>query len=198
MFRDLIFPTGGILPRFMALAILAGASAYADDKPGPYLILDIDGEANGRVIIDLAYETAPNHVEQIMALADDNAYDGVAFHRVIEGFMAQTGDVQFGKKDGYNSSKIGSGGSDRPDIKAEFSNIPFDRGVVGMARAQHRDSANSQFFIMFEDGHFLNGKYTVIGRVSEGMEVVDAIKRGRGENGMVQENPDIMSRVQVE
>lgn len=198
MFRDLIFLSGRILPGLTALSILAGASAYANDKPGPYLTIDIEGEANGRVVIDLAYEAAPNHVEQIMALAGENAYDGVAFHRVIDGFMAQTGDVQFGKRDGYNSSRIGSGGSDRPDIKAEFSNIPFDRGVVGMARAQHPDSANSQFFIMFEDGHFLNGQYTVIGRVSRGMEVVDAIKRGRGQNGMVGKNPDIMSRVQVE
>jgi peptidylprolyl isomerase len=116
---------------------------------------------------------------------------------VIEGFMAQTGDVQFGLIEGGDMRMAGMGGSEKPDLKAEFSDIPFDRGVVGMARAQNPDSANSQFFIMFTEGHFLNGQYTVVGRVTEGMEVVDAIKRGTGQNGAVVGRPDVMKTVTV-
>jgi peptidylprolyl isomerase len=129
-------------------------------------------------------------------LARSGAYDNVAFHRVIDGFMAQTGDVKFGKMGG-DMRMAGMGGSGMPDLKAEFSDIPFDRGVVGMARAQDPDSANSQFFIMFDEGYFLNGQYTVVGRVTGGMEVVDAIKRGRGPNGAVIGQPDVMKTVTV-
>ena len=113
---------------------------------------------------------------------------------VVEGFMAQTGDVQFGKVEG-DFSMAGRGGSDMPDLPAEFSNIPFDRGVVGMARAQNPNSANSQFFIMFKEGYFLNGQYTVVGKVVAGMDVIDDIKLGLGSNGSVLGSPDFMEQV---
>jgi peptidylprolyl isomerase len=167
-----------------------------EDGPGPNLVIEVAGEASGTVVIDLLPEAAPLHVEQIVALAREGAYDGVVFHRVIDGFMAQTGDVEFGKAGG-NMAMAGRGGSSRPDIPAEFSDIPFDRGVVGMARAANPDSANSQFFIMFDAGYFLNGQYTVFGRVIEGMDVVDAIKRGQGQNGAVTGQPDMMATVRV-
>ena len=141
------------------------------------LEIDIAGESNGTITIDLLEDVAPNHAAQIAALAAEGAYDGVVFHRVIDGFMAQTGDVQFGKM-GDDMRRAGMGKSERPNVNAEFSDVPFDRGVVGMARSQNPNSANSQFFIMFDAGHFLNGQYTVIGRVTDGMDVVDAIKRG--------------------
>lgn len=161
------------------------------------LQIEIEGEgANGTVTIDLLEEIAPKHVAQIAALAKEGAYDGVVFHRVIEGFMAQTGDVQHGKMGG-DMRRAGTGGSNLPDLKAEFTNTPFDRGVVGMARSQNPDSANSQFFIMFEPGHFLNGQYTVVGRVTDGMDVVDAIKLGTGGNGAVIGQPDMMKSVTV-
>ena len=121
----------------------------------------------------------------------------MVFHRVIEGFMAQTGDVQFGKLEDGDMSRAGMGGSDKSDLKAEFSDKPFDRGVVGMARSQDPDSANSQFFIMFAEGHFLNGQYTVVGQVTDGMDVVDAIKRGQGQSGAVVGQPDVMTTVTV-
>jgi len=118
------------------------------------------------------------------------------FHRVIDGFMAQTGDVQHGLA-GSDMSRAGTGKSERPNLKAEFSDVPFERGVIGMARSQSPDSANSQFFIMFAPGAFLNGQYTVIGRVTDGMDVVDAIKRGKGQNGSVIGQPDQMKKVTV-
>ena len=152
--------------------------------------------ANGTISIDLLEDVAPGHVAQVAALAEEGAYDGVVFHRVIEGFMAQTGDVQYGKAGG-DMRRAGMGRSERPSLKAEFSDLPFDRGVVGMARSQDPNSANSQFFIMFEEGHFLNGQYTVIGRVTSGMDVVDAIKLGQGPNGAVIGEPDVMKTVTV-
>ena len=157
-----------------------------------------DGE-KGVVKIDLLEDVAPGHVAQITALAESGAYDGVVFHRVIDGFMAQTGDVQFGQMggEGFSMQMAGMGGSERPDLAAEFSDVPFDRGVVGMARSQDPNSGNSQFFIMFAEGHFLNGQYTVVGRVTEGMDVVDAIKRGEGRNGAVLGEPDRMETVTV-
>ncbi len=177
-------------------AILAAAPAVAqEDGPGPNLVIEVAGEANGTIVIDLLPDVAPAHVEQITALAAAGAYDNVVFHRVIDGFMAQTGDVEFGKAGG-DTRMAGRGGSDRPDLPAEFSDVPFDRGVVGMARSQNPNSANSQFFIMFAEGYFLNGQYTVFGRVIDGMDVVDAIKRGRGQNGEVSE-PDVMTSVRV-
>ena len=161
------------------------------------LQINIEGEANGTVAIDLFEDVAPQHVAQITALAEEGAYDGIVFHRVIDGFMAQTGDVEFGKIDGGDMRMAGRGGSSRPDLPAEFSDLPFDRGVVGMARSQNPNSANSQFFIMFQEGYFLNGQYTVVGTVTEGMDVVDAIKRGEGRNGEVMGRPDVMSTVTV-
>ena len=175
----------------LLLAFAAAPAVAQDDGPGPNLIIDITGEANGRVVIDMLEDVAPKHVAQITELAEEGAYDGVVFHRVIDGFMAQTGDVQFGKLGG-DMRMAGRGGSERPDIEAEFSEVPFDRGVVGMARAQNPNSANSQFFINFSDNHFLNGQYTVYGRVVEGMEHVDKI--ARGEPPM---NPDRMLSVKV-
>ncbi|UWQ93059.1 peptidylprolyl isomerase [Aliisedimentitalea scapharcae] len=160
------------------------------------LQIEVAGEANGVITIDLLDEVAPKHVEQIAALAAEGQYDGVVFHRVIDGFMAQTGDVQFGKL-GSDMSRAGMGGSDRADLKAEFSDVPYERGVVGMARSQNPNSGNSQFFIMFAPGHFLNGQYTVVGKVTGGMDVVDAIKRGAGSNGSVVGQPDVMKKVTV-
>jgi len=160
------------------------------------LQIEIEGEANGVVTIDLLEDVAPNHAAQIAALAAEGAYDGVVFHRVIDGFMAQTGDVQFGVKGG-NMRRAGTGKSSRNNLKAEFSKVPYERGVVGMARSQDPNSANSQFFIMFDDGFFLNGQYTVIGKVTDGMDIVDQIKRGTGPNGAVIGEPDAMKKVTV-
>ena len=158
--------------------------------------IEVAGEANGTIKIDLLEDVAPAHVARITALAKAGDYDGVVFHRVIDGFMAQTGDVQFGKM-GEDMRRAGMGGSDQPDLEQEFSDVPFDRGVVGMARAQNPNSANSQFFIMFDQGYFLNGQYTVVGRVTEGLDVLDAIKRGEGRNGAVIGKPDVMQKVTV-
>jgi peptidylprolyl isomerase len=183
--------------RLLLAALFAPSLALAqEDGPGPNLVIEVSGAANGTIVIDLLPEVAPLHVEQITALAREGAYDGVVFHRVIDGFMAQTGDVEFGRIGG-DMGMAGRGGSSRPDIPAEFSDVPFERGTVGMARAASPDSANSQFFIMFAEGSFLNGQYTVFGRVIEGMEVVDAIKRGEGQNGSVIGQPDVMTTVRV-
>jgi peptidylprolyl isomerase len=134
---------------------------------------------DGTVTIELLPDIAPGHCDRMKELARSGAYDNVAFHRVIEGFMAQTGDVAHGnmEKD-FDIRRAGTGGSDLPNLKAEFSRIPHDRGTLGAARSAMPDSANSQFFINFNDNHFLNGQYTVYGRVISGMEHVDAIARG--------------------
>lgn len=161
------------------------------------LKIEIAGEANGTVTIDLFEDVAPAHVEQIATLARQGAYDGVVFHRVIDRFMAQTGDVQYGKVENGNMAYAGRGGSDLPDVAQEFSDIPFERGIVGMARSQSPDSANSQFFVMFTRYPSLDGQYTVVGKVTDGMDVVDAIKRGRGQNGAVIGKPDVMTSVTV-
>ena len=179
----------------LALCAVPLAGMAQEDGPGPNLVIEVAGEANGQVVIDMFADVAPKHVEQITALAEEGAYNGVAFHRVIDGFMAQTGDVQCGVASA--SCPAGIGGSDRPDLPAEFSDIPYDRGIVGMARAQNPNSANSQFFIMFDEGHFLNGQYTVVGRVIEGMDVVDSIRLGDGPNGSVTGTPDVMQTVSV-
>ena len=161
------------------------------------LQIEVAGEgANGVITVDLFEDVAPNHVAQISDLAADGVYDNVVFHRVIGGFMAQTGDVQYGKAGG-DISRAGMGGSDKPDLKAEFSDVSYERGIIGMARSSNPDSANSQFFIMFDAGHFLNGKYTVVGKVTDGMDVVDAIKLGLGQNGAVIGTPDMMRQVTV-
>jgi len=159
------------------------------------LEIDIAGEANGTIKIDLFEDTAPLHVAQITAIAQAGDYDGVVFHRVIEGFMAQTGDVQFGQIDGYDARQAGRGGSDLENLPAEFSDIAFERGVVGMARSSDVNSANSQFFIMFAPGPFLDGQYTVVGKVTSGLDVLDAIKRGDPRSGAITGAPDIMTSV---
>jgi cyclophilin family peptidyl-prolyl cis-trans isomerase len=134
----------------------------------------------GRVVIELFPDLAPEHVKRVKELTREEAYDNVVFHRVIDGFMAQTGDVKFGKSDGahFSPGRAGTGGSDKPDLKAEFSNMSHARGTCSMARAQNPNSANSQFFICFEDAPWLNRQYSVWGQVVEGMENVDKIKRG--------------------
>ena len=147
---------------------------------------------HGEVKIELYDEISPNHVKRIKELADSGKYDGVAFHRVIDGFMAQTGDVKFGNtKAEFNSQMVGTGGSDFPDLKAEFNNVPHQRGTLSMARSQSPDSANSQFFICFDSHPFLDRNYTVFGKVVSGMEFVDKIKRGVPGSGAVS-NPDII------
>ena len=135
---------------------------------------------DGDVKIELFPDVAPNHVKRIKHLAEEGKYDGVVFHRVIDGFMAQTGDVKFGNSsnDDFNIRRAGTGGSDLPDLKEEFSNLPHQKGTLSMARSQDPNSANSQFFICFEAASFLDKQYTVFGKVIEGMEFVDKIKRG--------------------
>ena len=134
---------------------------------------------DGTVVIELLADVAPKHTARMKELARAGAYDNVVFHRVIDGFMAQTGDVEHGNfENGFNIRRAGTGGSDLPDLPAEFSKLPHDRGTLGAARSSNPDSANSQFFINFKDNHFLNGQYTVYGRVISGMEHVDAIVRG--------------------
>ncbi len=182
-------------PRFLSAvfgAVLALTAMEAQAVDENTLIIELK---TGEVKIQLMPDVAPQHADRIKTLAREGAYDGVAFHRVIEGFMAQTGDVEHGK--GENMSRVGTGGSKYPDLPAEFSKLPFERGTVGMARSQNPNSANSQFFIMFDEGSFLNGQYTVIGQVIEGMEHVDNIKLGsRASNGSV-DNPDRMISVRV-
>jgi peptidylprolyl isomerase len=148
----------------------------------------------GSVVIELLPDLAPGHVARIKELTREGAYDGVVFHRVIDGFMAQTGDVQYGKSGGssFNPGRAGMGGSDKADLKAEFSNANHGRGTCSMARAQNPNSANSQFFICFDNASFLNNKYTVIGKVVQGMDVVDRINRGEPPA-----SPDKMVKVQV-
>jgi peptidylprolyl isomerase len=171
---------------FAVLAALIGvAPAIAQPLPAgldPQNTILIDTKY-GRIVLKLRPDLAPKHVERIKTLARDKFYDNVPFHRVIAGFMAQTGDGQNGN---------GTGGSKYPNLPAEFTNTPFTRGIVGMARTQDPNSANSQFFIMFDDGAFLNGKYTVIGQVVSGMDAVDKLKRGEPVS-----DPDRMIKVQV-
>lgn len=177
----------------LALALgLAAGPAFATG-----LDIRVGGGTQGTIHIDLYEDLAPAHVERITTLARRGAYDGVVFHRVIDGFMAQTGDVQHGRADG-DLSQAGYGGSDLPDLSQEFSDRAFERGIVGMARSGASvDSANAQFFIMFEDAPHLDNQYTVVGEVTEGMEVVDALKRGAAGSGAVTDAPDVMEEVTV-
>ena len=146
---------------------------------------------DGEVKIELFPDTAPKHVERIKILANEGKYDGVVFHRVIEKFMAQTGDVQFGNSslESFDLKRAGTGGSNLPDLPAEFSNIPHEKGTLSMARSSDPNSGNSQFFICLESAPHLDRNYTVFGKVIEGMDFVDKIKRGDGPNGAVS-NPD--------
>ena len=150
---------------------------------------------DGDVIIELFEDIAPNHVKRFKKLASEKKYDGVVFHRVIDGFMAQTGDVQFGSSnsDSYDISRAGTGGSEYPDLKAEFSDLPHVRGTLSMARSNNPDSANSQFFICFAPAPYLDRQYSVFGKVIKGMEFVDLIKRGQGSNGEVVSPDKIIS-----
>ncbi len=158
--------------------------------PDNTILMELKG---GQVVIELLPDVAPKHVERMKELARAGAYDNVCFHRVIDGFMAQTGDVANGNmEDGFNIRMAGTGGSDKPDLPAEFSKLPHDRGTIGAARSSSPDSANSQFFINFSDNHFLNGQYTVYGRVLQGMEHVDALTRGEPPT-----DPDRMISVKV-
>ena len=177
--------------RSLAILLMTAAPALATG-----LQIEVVGEANGTVVIDLFEDAAPEHVARITSLAEQGAYDDVVFHRVIDGFMAQTGDVEFGK--GGVSEMSGMGGSSLPDLPAEFSDdLSFERGVVGMARSADPNSANSQFFIMFAPAPHLDGQYTIVGEVVEGMDVVDAIKRGTGGNGAMEGEADRMASVTV-
>ena len=188
----------------LAVGVLLATTSLAQDAPkeGADTTADASNRmtislTGGDVVVQLRPDLAPKHVERIKTLANDGKYDGVAFHRVIEGFMAQTGDVQHGGPDGQ-LALAGTGGSDLPDLPAEFSQTAsFDRGTVGMARSQSPNSANSQFFIMFQPAPHLNGQYTIVGEVVEGMENIDKIKRGDGPNGSVVGEPDRMTKVTV-
>jgi peptidylprolyl isomerase len=173
-----------ILGLGLALAMLSGLAAAPAQDPQNTLYLDTK---DGRVTILLRPDLAPKHVAQIEALTKRGFYNGLVFHRVIEGFMAQTGDP----------TGTGTGKSDLPNIPAEFSAEPFKRGTVGMARSQDLDSANSQFFICFGDASFLNGKYTAVGQVVSGMDVVDKIKKGAKENNGAVANPDKIVKLQI-
>ena len=147
---------------------------------------------DANVKIELFPDVAPNHVKRIKQLADEGKYDNVVFHRVIDGFMAQTGDVQYGNSsnDQFDLKRAGMGGSDLPDLKEEFSDLPHERGTLSMARSQDPNSANSQFFICFKEASFLDKQYTVFGKVIEGMDLVDKIKRGDQNNNGSVSNPD--------
>jgi cyclophilin family peptidyl-prolyl cis-trans isomerase len=178
-----------------ALAIgLKAVPAFAADPENTMIVTLKDGD----VVVALRPDLAPKHVERIKELVRAGAYDNVAFHRVIDGFMAQTGDVQYGDvEDGFDPNLVGTGGSDKPDLPAEFSDESFVRGALGMARAQSPDSANSQFFIMFAPAPHLDGAYTIVGKVEQGMELVDRIKKGsEADNGAVAE-PDRMIKVRI-
>ena len=152
---------------------------------------------DGDVLIELFSEIAPKHVERFKLLVKEKKYDGVVFHRVIEGFMAQTGDVEYGnsKSEKFDLRRAGTGGSKYPDLKAEFSALPHEKGTLSMARSAHPDSANSQFFICLESASHLDRNYTIFGKVIEGMEFVDLIKKGEGSNGEVSDPDKIISIV---
>ena len=153
---------------------------------------------DGDVVIELFNDIAPNHVQRIKKLSAEKKYDGVVFHRVIDGFMAQTGDVEFGNSalDSFDLQRAGTGGSEYPDLKSEFSDIPHERGTLSMARSSDPNSANSQFFICFKAASHLDRQYTVFGKVVQGMEFVDLIKKGKGSNGQVSK-PDKIIRLTV-
>ncbi|WP_408647614.1 peptidylprolyl isomerase [Xanthobacter dioxanivorans] len=176
--------------RLLAAALLAFAVALpaaAQTKPDPQNTIYLD-TTYGRVVIQLRPDLAPQHVERIKTLVREGYYNNVPFHRVIDGFMAQTGDGQYGN---------GTGGSKYPNLPAEFSSVPFSRGVVGMARSSSPNSANSQFFIMFGETPSLNGQYTVVGQVVSGMEFVDKVKKGSSSNNGSVSNPDRIVKMQV-
>jgi len=174
---------------FLIVLFLTVNSAYTEEKK---MILKLK---DGDVEIELYPKIAPNHVKRFEELASEGKYDGVVFHRVIDGFMAQTGDVKFGNSNSpeYNLQLAGTGGSDLPDLKAEFSDVAHNRGVLSMARSSDPNSANSQFFIVLESAPHLDRNYSVFGKVIKGMELVDKIKKGDGSSGSVVEPDKIIS-----
>ena len=193
--RKLLISSALILSGGMAAAQVPQAA----DGPGPNMVIEVadaSGAPKGTIVLDLLSDKAPKHVERLVTLAKQGAYDGVVFHRVIEGFMAQTGDVAFGKQGG-DTTRAGSGGSDLPDLEAEFNDESFQAGTVGMARSQDPDSANSQFFIDLGPAPFLDGQYTVVGRLVEGWDVLNAIKKGDANANGAVEDPDYMARVTI-
>jgi peptidyl-prolyl cis-trans isomerase A (cyclophilin A) len=182
---------------FLAIPILVSLGLNTAIFANDILRLTIKGNSTGVIDIRLNEEIAPQHVKRIKLLANEKLYDGVVFHRVISNFMAQTGDVKYGHITSLNSNLVGMGGSEYPMLTEEFSNLPFVQGTVGMARSQDPNSANSQFFIMFEPAPHLNGKYTVVGEVVEGMNVVQMIKKGKkSSNGSV-EAPDYIVKAEI-
>ena len=195
MLRNLLVPA----------LVLAASAASAEglpgvtDGPGPNLLIEVadaSGASKGTITLDLYADKAPAHVARLVELAKSGAYDGVVFHRVIDGFMAQTGDVQHGKQGG-DTAMAGMGGSELPDLAAEFSDVSFQQGTVGMARSQDPNSANSQFFIDLAPATFLDGQYTVVGQLVDGWDVLNAVKKGdAAANGSV-EAPDYMLKVTV-
>ncbi|PAU96826.1 peptidylprolyl isomerase [Paracoccus salipaludis] len=193
--RKLLISSALILSAGMASA----QAPQAADGPGPNMVIEVadaSGATKGTIVLDLLPEKAPKHVERLVTLAKQGAYDGVVFHRVIDGFMAQTGDVQFGKQGG-DTTRAGMGGSDLADLSAEFNDQSFQAGTVGMARSQDPNSANSQFFIDLAPAPFLDGQYTVVGQLVEGWDVLNAIKKGdQNANGAV-EGPDYMAKVTI-
>ena len=180
----------------LAAALALVAVPALAETTNPVLEIDVAGQANGTIRIELRPDLAPQHVARVIELAESGAYDGVVFHRVIEGFMAQTGDVEHGRA-GASLARAGMGGSNLPDLPAEFTAEPFGRGVMGMARSQNPNSANSQFFLMFAPAPHLNGQYTVLGQITDGLDVLDAIRRGQGPNGAMIGEPDVMAAVRV-
>ncbi|MGV8855491.1 MAG: peptidylprolyl isomerase [Devosia sp.] len=180
----------------MGAAALSAAPAMAQSGT-PHLILTLD---KGVVDIELLPAIAPKHVERIETLAKQGAYDGVVFHRVIDGFMAQTGDVKFGKTSGadFDLSRAGMGGSDMPDVEAEFNDESFMPGAVGAARSQDPNSFNSQFFIVTADATFLDHQYTVFGKVVSGMDVVNSLEKGPKENNGAVADPDKIVTATIE
>lgn len=183
------------LAAILPLPMTLKEAAAVENDPENTLLMTVK---TGVVTIALRSDLAPRHVERVKRLAREGQYDGVAFHRVIPGFMAQTGDVRYGQtRDGFNPGRAGTGGSSLPNLPAEFSREPFVRGTLGMARSQSPDSANSQFFICFEDAPHLNGLYTAFGAVTDGMSHIDNVKPGSGPNGMVPSDPDVIVSLKV-
>lgn len=186
-------------------ALLAATAAHAQepahqDGPGPNMVIEVaaaDGTPKGTITLDLLADKAPNHVARLVELTKAGAYDGVVFHRVIDGFMAQTGDVEHGKQDGASTAMAGMGGSALPDLEAEFNDVSFQAGTVGMARAQDPNSANSQFFIDLAPATFLDGQYTVVGQLVDGWDVLNDIKKGDANANGAVEGPDYMSKVTI-
>ncbi len=181
------------LAAFILPIAMTEAQTKADLDPENTLLIDLE---DGQVVIELYPDTAPKHVARIKELARAGKYDGVAFHRVMEGFMAQTGDVKFGNVKDFNAGRVGTGESDKPDLPAEFNKRKHERGTCSMARSSLPNSANSQFFICFKAAGFLDGQYTVWGQVVKGMEHVDKLKRGAPGSGSVTD-PDHMKKVSV-